>query len=136
MLLKCCTQYVNKYGKLSSGQRTRKGQFSFQSQRRAMPKNVQRVKVLVIQLRPTLCDPMYCGLPDSSVHGILQARILGWVAISFSRASSQSRDQIPFSCTSCNWQVGSLPLHHLGSLSFKIIFGKYSIFKVQGKNSF
>ena len=41
MPLKECTQYVNKYGKLSSGQRTRKGQFSFQSQRRAMPKNVQ-----------------------------------------------------------------------------------------------
>ena len=41
MLLKCCTQYVSKFGKLSSGYRTRKGQFSFQSQRRAMPKNVQ-----------------------------------------------------------------------------------------------
>ena len=46
MLLKCCTQYVNKYGKLSSGQRTRKGQFSFQSQRRAMPKNVQTTVLL------------------------------------------------------------------------------------------
>ena len=41
MLLKCCTQYVSKFGKLSSGYRTRKGPFSFQSQRRAMPKNVQ-----------------------------------------------------------------------------------------------
>ena len=41
MLLKCCTQYVSKYGKLSSGLRTGKGQLSFQSQRRAMPKNVQ-----------------------------------------------------------------------------------------------
>ena len=41
MLLKCCTQYVSKSGKLSSGHRTGKGQFSFQSQRRAMPKNVQ-----------------------------------------------------------------------------------------------
>ena len=40
-LLKCCTQYVNTFGKLSSGHRTGKGQFSFQSQRRAMPKNVQ-----------------------------------------------------------------------------------------------
>ena len=36
---KCCTQYSSKFGKLSSGHRTRKGQFSFQSQRRAMPKN-------------------------------------------------------------------------------------------------
>ena len=41
MLLKCCTQYVNKFGKCSSGHRTGKGQFSFQSQIRAMPKNVQ-----------------------------------------------------------------------------------------------
>ena len=41
MLIKCCIQYVNKLGKLSNGHRTGKGQFSFQSQRRAMPKNVQ-----------------------------------------------------------------------------------------------
>ena len=41
MLLKCCTQYVSKFGKLNRGHRTGKGQFSFQSQRRAMPKNVQ-----------------------------------------------------------------------------------------------
>ena len=41
MLLKCCTEYASKFGKLSSGHRTGKGQFSFQSQRRAMPKNVQ-----------------------------------------------------------------------------------------------
>ena len=38
---KCCTQYVSKFGKLSSGHRTGKGQFSFQSQRKAMPKNAQ-----------------------------------------------------------------------------------------------
>ena len=40
------------------------------------------------QLRPTLCDPMNCSLPGSSVHGISQARILEWVAISYSRGSS------------------------------------------------
>ena len=40
--------------------------------------------VLVIQSCPTLCDPMDCNPPGSSVHGILQARILEWVAISFS----------------------------------------------------
>ena len=39
---------------------------------------------------PTLCNPMDCSLPGSSVHGILQARILEWVAISFSRGSSLS----------------------------------------------
>ena len=41
MLLKCCAQYASKFEKLSSGPRTGKGQFSFQSQRKAMPKNVQ-----------------------------------------------------------------------------------------------
>jgi len=41
MLLKCCTQYASKFGKLSSGHRTGKGQFSLQSQRKAMPKNAQ-----------------------------------------------------------------------------------------------
>ena len=40
-----------------------------------------------------LCDPMDCSSPGSSVHGILQVRILEWVAIPFSRGSSQSRDQ-------------------------------------------
>ena len=41
MLWKCCTQYASKFGRLSSGHRIGKGQFSFQSQRKAMPKNVQ-----------------------------------------------------------------------------------------------
>ena len=41
MLWKCCTQYVSKFGKLSSGLRTKKSQFSFQSQRKAMPKNAR-----------------------------------------------------------------------------------------------
>ena len=41
MLLKCCTQYASIFGKLSSGHRTGKGQFSFQSQRKAMPNNLQ-----------------------------------------------------------------------------------------------
>ena len=42
--------------------------------------------VLVAQLHLTLCNPMDCSLPGTSVHEILQARILEWVAISFSRA--------------------------------------------------
>ena len=52
-----------------------------------------KVKVLVAQSSLTLCNPMDCSTPDSSVHGILQARILEWVAISFSSGSSQ-----PFKC--------------------------------------
>ena len=47
------------------------------------------------------CDPMYYSLPGSSVHGISQARILEWIAISFSRGSSQPRDQTHVSYTSC-----------------------------------
>ena len=43
---------------------------------------------LVAQSRLTLCDPMDCGLPGSSVHGTFQARILEWVAVSYSRGSS------------------------------------------------
>ena len=50
-----------------------------------------RVKVLVAQSCPTLCDPMDCSPPGSSVRGILQARILGWIAILFSRVSFQPR---------------------------------------------
>ena len=55
-------------------------------------------EVLVTQRGPTLCNPMNWGSPGSSVHGILQRRILKWVAISFSRRSSQLRDQTPVSC--------------------------------------
>ena len=47
---------------------------------------------------PTLCDPMDCSPPGSSVYGILQARTLEWVAISFSRGSSQLRDGTQASC--------------------------------------
>ena len=46
------------------------------------------VCVLVTQQCPTLCDPMDCSLPGSSAHGISQARMLQWVAITFSRGSS------------------------------------------------
>ena len=49
--------------------------------------------MLVTHLCPTLCDPMDCGPPGSSVHGVLQARILEWVAISLFRGSSQPRDR-------------------------------------------
>ena len=53
----------------------------------------QQIDVLVAQSCPTLCDPMDCSPQGSSVHGILQARILEWVAISFSRGSSRPRDR-------------------------------------------
>ena len=55
---------------------------------------------------PILCDPMDCSPPGSSVHGILQSRILEWVAISFSRDSSRSRDGPLISC------IGRRILYH------------------------
>ena len=51
-----------------------------------------------LQSCPTLCDPMYCSPPGSSVHGILQARILKWVAIPFSTGSSWPMDWTRVSC--------------------------------------
>ena len=54
-------------------------------------KKSHSVLVLVSQSCPTLCDPMDCSPPGSFVYGILQARILEWVAIPFSRGSSQPR---------------------------------------------
>ena len=54
-----------------------------------------------LQLCLTLCDPTDCSLLDSSVHGILQARILEWVAMLSSRGSSQPRDQTHVSYVSC-----------------------------------
>ena len=64
-----------------------------------------RVKVKVAQSCPTLCDPMHY-----TVHGILQARILEWVAFLFTRGSSQPRDQTQVSCIAGN----SLPAEPQG----------------------
>ena len=70
MLWKCCTQYASKLGKRSSGHRTRKGQFSFQSQRKAMPKNAQTTTqlhsshTLVKILQTRLQQYMNRELPD------------------------------------------------------------------------
>ena len=47
----------------------------------------------VAQSCPTLCDPMDCSLSGSSIHGIFQARVLEWIAISFSRGSSRPRNR-------------------------------------------
>ena len=52
----------------------------------------------VTQSYLTFRDPIDCSLPGSSVHGIFQARVLEWVAIPFSRESSQPRDRTWVSC--------------------------------------
>ena len=69
--------------------------------------------LICAQLCPTLFDPMDCSQPGSSLHGISQARILEWVAISSSRGSSRSRDQTSISYISC---IGKWILYHWANL--------------------
>ena len=63
----------------------------------------------------TLCNSMDCSLPGSSVHGILQARILEWVVISYSRGSSQPKDQTQVSCI----EADSLPSEPPGNKGYE-----------------
>ena len=63
----------------------------------------------VKSLSPTLCNPMDCSLWGSSIHGIFQARVLEWVAISFSRRSSSPRDWTQVS------RIASRCFHHLST---------------------
>ena len=62
-----------------------------------------------LQSCPTLCDPMDCSPSVSSVHEILQARILGWVVMPFSRGSSQPKDQTHAPCVA---SIGRQVLYH------------------------
>ena len=96
VLLKCCTHYVRKFGKLSSGHRTERGQFFISTLKKNNDKECSNYRTMALishaaaapakslQSCPTLCDPTDGSPPASSVPGILQARILEWVAISFS----------------------------------------------------
>ena len=58
---------------------------------------------------PTLCDPMDCGPPGSSVHRISQVGILKWVANSYSRVSSRPRDRTHISCMASRFLTTGLP---------------------------
>ena len=58
---------------------------------------------------PTLCNPMDCNLPGSSIHGIFQSKILKQIAISFSRGFSQPRDQTHVSFVSCLASYAQVP---------------------------
>ena len=77
---------------------------------------------LYVWLCPPLCSSVDCSPPDPSVHGIFEARILGWVAISYSRGSSWPRDWTVTSCVSCpGWQILYQlwsPRGHLGECNF------------------
>ena len=89
MLFKCCTQYVSKFGKLSSGHRTGKGQFSLQSQRKATPKNAQKYHTIAL-----------VSHTSKVVLKILQARLQQYVnhelsnVLSGFRKGRGTRDQI------------------------------------------
>ena len=76
--------------------------------------------MLVAQLCLTLCDSMNCSPPGSSVHGILQARILEWVAMPSSRESSQPRVRIHIFATPA-LKADSLLLSHQGSLTYMLM---------------
>ena len=86
------------------------------------------VCVLVTLSCTTVCDPVDYNPPGSSVHGVLQARILEWIAISFSRGSSQPRDQTWMSCMQadslCLSQQGRFFMSDAQLLStHRVIFG-------------
>jgi len=68
------------------------------------------VSAKTLQSSPTLCGPMDCSQPGSSVRGILQARILEWIAMPSSRGSSRPKDGIWASLCLLHWQQDSLPL--------------------------
>ena len=68
----------------------------------------------VAQSCPILCDPIDCSLPDSSVHGILQARMLEWVAIPFSRGPSQPREILCYFRPLCYFSAISKKVEILG----------------------
>ena len=82
------------------------------------------------------CDPMDCSLSGSSVRGIFQARMLEWIAISFSRGSSQLRNRTRVSCTAgrffTNWAIKEALLRdkalHYSSIFF---LGRYNYIKKQ-----
>ena len=77
----------------------RKMSASLPSSSHPSPASVVHAKLL--QSCPALCDPTACSLPGSSVYGVLQARILEWVAMPFSRGSSWPRDRTCVSYVSC-----------------------------------
>ena len=67
------------------------------------------VQLLCVQSRLTLCDPMDCSLPGSSVYEIFQARILEWVAISFYGGIFPTEGSNLHLLSLLHWQVDSLP---------------------------
>ena len=78
MLLKCCTQYISKFGKLSSGHKTEKVQISFQSQRKKMPKNVQTTIQLCSFHMLARCNAQNPSSCASAIHEPRAYRCTTW----------------------------------------------------------
>ena len=92
------------------------------------------VKVLVTQSCPILCNPMGCSLPCSSVHGILQARILEWVAIPFSRGFSWPGDWTQVSHIADRFLTVWATREVLGILEWVASVLLQGLFPTQGSN--
>ena len=97
---------------------------------------LKKGKVLTTQLCPTLWDPMDWSLPGSSVHGILQARVLEWVTILFSRGLYQPKNWTRVSCTAGRfftiWATREAPISILifiiSSVNFRHFCSSFSSF--------
>ena len=87
----------------------------------------------VTQLCPALCNPKDCTSPGASVHGIFQARILEWVAISSSRGSSRPRD---WTCVSCISFIGKhIPYHCAWEAQHPVLSGNTSNFAIRNDSA-
>ena len=101
------TKEEGRWGREESGVLDQQNQTTMQIEKQLNP-TVQRrelesasrtcVRAQSLRSCPTLCHPIDCGPRGSSVHGILQVRVLAWVAMPSSRGSSQPRDQTHISC--------------------------------------
>ena len=90
----------------------------------------QLTEVKLLQLSLTLCDPMDCNLPGSSVYGILQVRVLEWVAVSSSRGSSQPRYRTLIFCVFCMQTDCSLLSHQGSSIVNNIVLQIVKLLKM------
>ena len=101
---------------------------------RVIPKLAITHKVKATQLCPTLWDSIYCSPPGSSVHGILQAKTLEWVAIPFSRGSFQPKDQTRVSCTADRFFTTTMKSYGMKRRLHKVfvITGGKATWKISG----
>ena len=79
----------------------------------------------LLQFCPTFCDPMYCSMPDSSLSGILQARILEWVAIFLLQGIFPTQGSNLCLLCLLHWQSGSLPVAPPGKPWINLVDGCY-----------